>query len=165
MMAVMMMMMMMMMMMKMMMLIISNNIIGYFFVISRIIKVSVSVISLGHKCQTLALIILDIAIPQVRESETILDSELQAVDSGFQFLSEELGFWIPIVSGIPESKAQEFGFHKQIFSDSEFHKQNFLDSGIRNPPINVKPVGGGGGRQGMGWGFHCLFWPWGRAFD
>ena len=56
-----------------------------------------------------------IAIPQVRESETILDSESQAVDSGFQFLSEELGFWIPIVSGIPESKAQEFGFHKQIF--------------------------------------------------
>ena len=50
--------------------------------ISRIIKVSVSVISLGHKCHTLTLIILDIAIPQVRESaETILDSEMQAVDS------------------------------------------------------------------------------------
>ena len=79
------------------------------------------------------LIILDIAIPQVRESETILDSELPAVDSGFQFLSEGLGFWIPIVSGIPESKAQEFGFHKQIFSDSEFHKQNILDSRIQIP--------------------------------
>ena len=48
--------------------------------ISRIIKVSVSVISLGHKHHTLTLIFLDIAIPQVRESETILDSELQAVD-------------------------------------------------------------------------------------
>ena len=84
--------------------------------ISRIIKVSVSVVSLGHKRHTLTLIILDIAIPQVRESEKILNSELQAVDSGFQFLSEELGFWIPIVSGIPESKAEEFGFHKQNFS-------------------------------------------------
>ena len=60
-------MMMMMMMMKIMMLIISNNI----FVISRIIKISVSVISLGHKHHTLTLIFLDIAIPQVRESETI----------------------------------------------------------------------------------------------
>ena len=25
--------------------------------------------------------------------------------------------------------------------------------------------GGGGERQGMGWGFDCLGWPWGRAFD
>ena len=31
-----------------------------------------------------------------------------------------------------------------------------------NAPINVKPAGG---RQGMGWGFDCLCWPWGRAFD
>ena len=31
-------------------------------------------------------------------------------------------------------------------------------------PINVKPAGGGG-RQGMGWGFYCLCWPWGRVFD
>ena len=29
-------------------------------------------------------------------------------------------------------------------------------------PINVKPAGG---RQGMGWGFDCLSWPWSRAFD
>ena len=29
-------------------------------------------------------------------------------------------------------------------------------------PINVKPAGG---RQGMGWGFDCLCWSWGRAFD
>ena len=32
-------------------------------------------------------------------------------------------------------------------------------------PINVMPALGGGVRQGMGWGFDCLFWPWGRAFD
>ena len=31
-------------------------------------------------------------------------------------------------------------------------------------PINVMPVAGGG-RQGMRWGFHCLCWPSGRAFD
>ena len=24
---------------------------------------------------------------------------------------------------------------------------------------------GGGGRQGMGWGFDCLCWPWGKAFE
>ena len=60
--------------------------------ISRIIKVSVSVISLGHKHHTLTLIFLDIAIPQVRESETILDSELRAVDSAFQLL---VGFRSP----------------------------------------------------------------------
>ena len=42
--------------------------------------------------------------------------------TGFQSLSEERGFWIPIVSrtldslsGIPESKAQDFRFHKQNF--------------------------------------------------
>ena len=45
-------------------------------------------------------------------------------------LSEKLGFWIPIFSGIqvslswiPDSKAQDFGFRKQIFQDSGFHKQ------------------------------------------
>ena len=34
------------------------------------------------------------AYPALQGSETVLDSELQAVDSGF-FLSVELGFWIP----------------------------------------------------------------------
>ena len=44
----------------------------------------------------------------------------------FQFLSVELEFWIPIVSGIPDSlscipdsKAQESRFHQQKFPDSE----------------------------------------------
>ena len=90
--------------------------------ISRIIKVSVSVISLGHKCHTLTLIILDIAIPQVRESETILDSELQAVDSALQLL---VGFRSPKPSYLDSTS--------KLFLDSEFHKQNFLDSGIWNP--------------------------------
>ena len=33
-----------------------------------------------------------------------------------------------------------------------------------NAPVNVMPAGGRG-RQGMGLGFDCLCWPWGRAFD
>ena len=35
--------------------------------------------------------------------------------TGFQYLTVQLGFWIPIVSAIPDSKTQ----------DSEFHNQNF----------------------------------------
>ena len=33
-----------------------------------------------------------------------------------------------------------------------------------NAPINIMPAGEGGRRQGMGWGFDCLGWSWGRAF-
>ena len=32
-------------------------------------------------------------------------------------------------------------------------------------PINGMPAGRGEGRQGMGRGFDCLCWPWGRALD
>ena len=46
--------------------------------------------------------------------------------TGFQFLSVELEFWIPIVSGIPDSlsciqdsKAQDSRFHQQKFPGSE----------------------------------------------
>ena len=53
-------------------------------------------------------------------------------------MSVELGFWIPIVSGIVDSlsclldsKVQDFGFHKKIFSNSGFHRQKF--PGFRNP--------------------------------
>ena len=66
--------------------------------------------------------------PHVRKPKTVLDSGFHALDSGFQVLdsslcrSVELRFWIPIVSGIPdslscipESKAQDFVFHKQTF--------------------------------------------------
>ena len=67
--------------------------------------------------------------PYERESKTVLDSRFHAVDSavpgtGFQSLSMELGFWILIISGIPDSlscipdsKAQHFHFHKQNFPD------------------------------------------------
>ena len=56
--------------------------------------------------------------PTVRESK-IVDSGFHTVDSGFQSLSVELGVWIQIVSGIPDSKscipdskAQDFRFHE-----------------------------------------------------
>ena len=45
------------------------------------------------------------------------DSGFHFVGTGFQSLSVELGFWIPIVSEIPDSKAQDSGFHKQKFPD------------------------------------------------
>ena len=55
----------------------------------------------------------------------ILDSTPSFTNSRFRIpwsLSVKLGFWIPIVSGIPDSlscipdsKAQDFGFHKQKF--------------------------------------------------
>ena len=35
--------------------------------------------------------------------------------TGFQYLTVQLGLWIPIVSAIPDSETQ----------DSDFHKQNF----------------------------------------
>ena len=65
--------------------------------------------------------------PHVRESKTVLDSGFHAVDFGSQLLDSrsytvELGFQIPIVGGIPDSdscipdsKAQDSGFHKQKF--------------------------------------------------
>ena len=50
-----------------------------------------------------------------------MDSGLHVVDSGFQVLNSDslsvvLGFRIPVVSGIPDSKARDSGFHKQKFS-------------------------------------------------
>ena len=47
--------------------------------------------------------------PHVGESKTVLDSGFRTVDSGiqgtgFQYLSAELGFWIPIVSGVLDFK-------------------------------------------------------------
>ena len=58
--------------------------------------------------------------------------------SGFQYLAVEAEFWIPIVSRIPDSlscipnsKAQDSGFYKQILPDSGFHKQKF--PGYGNP--------------------------------
>ena len=57
--------------------------------------------------------------------------------TGFQSLSVELGFWIPISSGIPDSlsfipdsKAHDSRFHRQCFSRILYSTRNiFLDSG------------------------------------
>ena len=50
---------------------------------------------------------------------------------GFQYLSVELGFWIPIGSGIPDSLSC---IPDSKTPDSTFHKQNFPDSTRKNIP-------------------------------
>ena len=63
----------------------------------------------------------------------------------------ELGFQIPIVSGIPDSlscfldsKANDSGLHKQIFPDSGFRKSVFPHMGryliLRNENVDVPDV-------------------------
>ena len=69
-----------------------------------------------------------IVSPHGRESKTVLDSGFQAVNFGFQMLdstlSVKLGFRIPIVSRILDSKARDSGFQKQKFP--EFQDPDFL---------------------------------------
>ena len=74
--------------------------------------------------------------PHVRESNVVLDwiphHGFRIPGTGFPSLSVELGFWIPwavfwiVKPRIPHSTSKNF-------SDSEFHKQNLADSGIRIP--------------------------------
>ena len=67
------------------------------------------------------------------------DSGLQVLD--YDSSSVELGFWILIVIGIPDSlsfipypKASDSGIHMQKFPDSRFHyKKNVPDFGIHIP--------------------------------
>ena len=54
--------------------------------------------------------------------------------TGFQYLSVELGFWIPIGSGIPDSLSCIPDSKTQ---DSTFHKQNFSDSTRKNIPDSL----------------------------
>ena len=64
----------------------------------------------------------------------------------FQSFLEELGFWIPILSGIPDSlscitysKTQNSGFHKgKIYQIPDFTSKNFLHSGDRIPLHGVE---------------------------
>ena len=51
--------------------------------------------------------------------------------TGFQYLSVELAFWIPIGSGIPDSLSC---IPDSKTPDSTFHKQNFPDSTRKNIP-------------------------------
>ena len=73
----------------------------------RIIK-----IGCARKCHKVYLMI---SSPHVRESRTVLDSRFRIQETGFQYLSLELGFWIPIVSEISDSTTKDSGFHKQNF--------------------------------------------------
>ena len=81
-------------------------------------------------------------------SRTVLDSGLHArfciPGTGFHSLSVELGFWIPIVCGIPDffelywySGFQSPGFQiPRLFQILDSTSKNFLDSGIRIPLHN-----------------------------
>ena len=62
-----------------------------------------------------------------REYKTVLDPgfqrrEFRIPDTGFQSLTVELGFWIPNVSGIPDSFSC---ISDSTALDSRPHKQNF----------------------------------------
>ena len=67
--------------------------------------------------------------------------------TGFQYLTIELGVWISIVGGIPDSSAL-FRNHKQKFP--EFW--NSLYGAIRGHRRDLKRGGGGGGAEGGGGG-------------
>ena len=56
--------------------------------------------------------------------------------TGFQYLSVELGFWIPIVSGIPDSLSC---IPDSKTKDSGFLKQNFQGSRIPQAKISRIP--------------------------
>ena len=60
----------------------------------------------------------------------IKDSGSHSVDSGFKYLSVELGFWIQNVSGISDSLSCIPDSTSKIFPDLGFHKQKFPGFGI-----------------------------------
>ena len=71
--------------------------------------------------------------PHVMEFKRVLDSGFHAVDPGFQVLDSslcqrKLGFWIPMVSGIPDSLSCIFGILRPRIPDST--SKMFPDSGL-----------------------------------
>ena len=79
-------------------------------------------------------------LPHVRESRTVWDC---GIHNGFQHLLLELGFWISIISGIPDFfsctvdvKTQDFGFHNQKFSG--FRNPDSLSWGEKLLSFNAK---------------------------
>ena len=76
-------------------------------------------------------------IKRNQSQKTGIDTEFQAVDCRFQSLSLERGFWIPIVSGIPDSlifripKPRNLDSTSKIFPGSGFHSWKFPR--FRNP--------------------------------
>ena len=86
----------------------------------------------------------------MRESKIVLDSGFHA-DSGFQSLSLELGFWIPVASAImdslsciPDSKIQEYGFYMQIFPGFRIPETKIsripdsTSTNLRNPESGIR---------------------------
>ena len=77
--------------------------------------------------------------PRVRESNTVLDYKSHSMDSIFQSFSVELAFWIPFLSGIPDSLSCILGSKAQ---DSGFNKQNFPGIRILQAKISHIPESG-----------------------
>ena len=64
-------------------------------------------------------------VPETKGIQDVLDSGFHYLNSGIQVmgsgsLSVELGFPIPIIWGIPDSKPQDSGLHKQKFPEFPF---------------------------------------------
>ena len=93
----------------------------------RIIKIGCT-----RKCHKVYLMI---SSPHVRESRTILVSRFRIQETGFQYLSLKLGFWIPIVSEISDSTTKDSGFHKQHFPI--FRNPRFPYMGRISPKIYI----------------------------
>ena len=93
----------------------------------RIIKIGCT-----RKCHKVYLMI---SSPHVRESRTILVSRFRIQETGFQYLSLKLGFWIPIVSEISDSTIKDSGFHKQNFPI--FRNPRFPYMGRISPKIYI----------------------------
>ena len=85
--------------------------------------------------------------PHARESKMVPRHGFRIAGTGFHSLSVELGFWIPIASGIPDSLScipdstnkffSDFGFHAQNFSG--FQNQDFLTRGELNVSFFFDP--------------------------
>ena len=74
---------------------------------------------------------MSIESPHVRESKTVPRHRFRIAGTGLHSLPVELGFWIPIASGIPDSLSCIPDSTSKFFSDFGFHAQNF--SGFHNP--------------------------------
>ena len=75
----------------------------------------------------------------VMESKTVLDYKSHSMDSIFQSFSVELGFWIPFLSGIPDSLSCILGSKGQ---DSGFNQQNVPGFRILQANISHIPKSG-----------------------
>ena len=75
--------------------------------------------------------------PFLSEPNNVLDSGFRAVDSGCHSLLVELGLWIAIASGIPDSPSC---IPDSKAWDSEFHKQNLPGFRIWIPQAEISGI-------------------------